>query len=310
MARFVGLWLLVRVGPWLPLRLLYVVAAVAGTAAWYLSRAIREATTDHMRHVLGVDAPQSRIDAFARRCARSAAYYYADFAHYRRLPPARLFERVDDVRGLEHLLAAYDRGRGVILASAHLGNPEVISQALGPFGLNLAVITEPLHPRSVHDLVHDVRARFGVCYLPATPRGLRDALLHLRRGGTLGLLVDRDVLGTGVPWPFFGERTTMPGGAVELARRTGAALVLGSALRSGPGQFRVILEEVVLPGITGDRAADFESGMAAVVPAVERLIRRDPGQWFPLLPVWRGIPSGARVSGRKHTGSRAVQSER
>ncbi len=309
MLRLAGLWLLVRVGSHLPVRLLYAIAAIAGTAAWYLSRRVRETTRDHMRHVLGVHAPPARIDAFARRCARTTARYYADFARYSRVRPEHLFDHIEGIEGVEHLFAAYDRGRGVIIASAHLGNPEFISQAVAPFGLTVAVITEPLQPRAVHDLVHRVRARSGACYLPATPGGLRDAIRHLRNGGTLGLLIDRDVLGTGRPWPFFGERASLPTGAAELARRTGAALVLGTALRTGPMRYRVMLEPLTLPAPTGDRVRDVESAMEVLVPALERLVRRDPGEWFPLAPTWSGVPDALGTRGER-TASRAVQSER
>lgn len=309
MLRFVALWLLVHVGSRLPVRVLYAAAAVAGTIAWYGSRRVREVTRDHMRHALGVHAPRARIDAAARRCVRATADYYADFASYVRVPPERLSDHIDEIEGVEHLFHAYDRGQGVILASAHLGNPEVIGQAAGAFGIGFAVMTEPLEPPAVHNLVHRVRARSGTCFVPATPAGLRDAIRHLRNGGTLGLLIDRDVLGTGVPWPFFGERAPLPVGAVDLARRTGAAIVLGSALRTGPLRYRITLEPIELPPPIGDRARDLQSGMDVLIPALERLIRADPGQWFPLQPIWRGIPGASPAHRREPTPPRAVQSK-
>lgn len=287
MGRYLALRLLVSVGGRLPARLLYAAAAATGTFAWYASPAVRRTTRAHMRHVLGAGAPARAVDAAARGCVRAAAYYYADFARYPRLRVETVFERLQPLEGIEALFAAYDRGRGVIFISAHLGNPEIISQALGPFGIDLAVVTEPLRPPRLHAFVERQRARHGVTYLPADLGGLRAARAHLKHGGTLGVLVDREVLGGGRPYAFFGEAAPMPTGAVELARRTGAAIVAGWVLRGpAPDRFHARLEAVPLPAPTGDRAADLDSGMRAVIAWLERAIAGAPGQWFPLVPVW------------------------
>ena len=94
------------------------------------------------------------------------------------------------------------------------------------------MLTEPLEPPALHDYVHEVRSGSGVEFVPADRAGLRTALRHLRCGGVLGVLADRDVLGTGEPFPFFGERAPLPRGTVELAWSTGAAIVVGFVVRS------------------------------------------------------------------------------
>ncbi|MSQ42503.1 MAG: hypothetical protein EXR65_05655, partial [Dehalococcoidia bacterium] len=209
-----------------------------------------------------------------------------------------IFARVDRLEGIETLFDAYDRGLGLIFISAHLGSPEVIAQALAPFGLNVVGVTEPLSPPRVHAFVDRVRRRHGMTYLPADLGGLRAARAHLKHGGTLGLLVDRDVLGSGRAYPFFGAPAAMPTGAVDLARRTGAEVVAGWVLRTRrPGRYHAWIEAVPLPPPTGDRAADLDSGMGAVIACLERAITRAPGQWFPLAPVW-GPPAPPGDGGR------------
>ncbi len=284
-------WIL-RVACWiggrLPVRVTYALAAVGATAAWYASRRLREVTRDHMRHVLGPGAAAAEVDALARSCMRANLYYYADFARFSRKDDApSIFDSFDEVHGVETLFEALDEGRGVVLVGAHLGNGEVLARAAAPFGICLAVMTEPLTPPALHEYVHRVRGARGVRFLPADLTGLRSALAHLRAGGSLGLLIDRDVLGTGEPFPFFGERAPMPSGAVELARRTGAPVVSAWIPRTGPGRYALHIARVPLPEPTGNRAADVESGMRVVVGALEDAIRRWPGQWFPTSPVWR-----------------------
>lgn len=287
---YLALWLLVRVGGRLPLALLDAIAAAGGTVAWWASRRLREVTRDHMRHVLGANAARRDIDRASRECVRTAARGYAEFAHLSGMSPERVRAQIVSTDGMEALAEAQAEGRGVVIVSAHLGAPEVISHSGPTFGIELAGIAEPLHPQRVHDFVQRVRSVTGVQYFPATLAGLRDARAHLAAGRALGILVDRDVLHTGRPYAFFGERALMPTGAVELARRTGAAVVAVWIYRTGQAEcYRLVGKRIVLPRATGDRALDLDSGMREVLAHLEAAIRVAPGQWFPLEPVWSGL---------------------
>ncbi len=290
MLRYVALWLAVRAGRWVPVRALYAAADVAARLAWAGSPGLRSVTRDHMRHVLGIGAAATEMDGAARGAVRSAARYYADLARYSHLDPEDSFAEVESYEGVEHLFQAWDRGCGVVMVSAHLGNPEMIVQALGPFGIAPMVLTEPLAPRRLHDLVHEVRQHTGVPFVPVDRAGMRRAVAHLRSGGALAILADRDVLGSGRPAPFFGERAPMPHGAVELARRTGAALVTGFVYRAGVARYRIVIEPPLTIPRTEDRAADTREGMRLLLARLERGIRAAPEQWFALTPVWTRIP--------------------
>lgn len=290
MLRYLALWLAVKAGRWLPAGALYAAAGAAGRLAWATSPGLRSVTRDHMRHVLGIGAAADAVDGAARGAVRSAALYYADLARYSHLEPEASFAEVESYEGVEHLFEAWDRGCGVVMVSAHLGNPEMIVQALGPFGIAPMVLTEPLEPRRLHDLVHGVRQHTGVPFVPVDRAGMRRAVAHLRAGGALAILADRDVLGSGRPVPFFGERARLPHGAVELARRTGAALVTGFVYRRGAARYGIVMEPPLSIPRTDDRDADTREGMSRLLARLERGIRAAPEQWFALSPVWSRIP--------------------
>ncbi len=288
MIQYAALWFLARVAGRLPVRVLYALADAAGTAAWYASRRVRETTADHMRHVLGPGAPRGRVEALARSCARSAARYYADFARTAVADPAPLEATVESIEGMEHLAAAFAQGRGVIVVSAHLGSPELLGRVSAALPYRIAVVTEPLSPPRVHDLLHEVRERHGVPFIPLDRAGMRRMVAHLHAGGTLAILGDRDVHGTAPLVPFFQERAPIPTGPVELARRGDVPTVAMWVPRVAPERVRVVIEPLPLPPATGDREADIASGVTAMVAALEEGIRRWPGQWFPLTPIWGG----------------------
>lgn len=283
-----ALRLLVWVGGRVPPRALDAAASALGTLAWYASPAVRAVTRDHMRHVLGHDAPAARIDAAARGCARTTARYYADFATGPHRGAARPFERAE---GLHHITDAAARGHGLILLSAHLGSPESIGQTLVELGLDLLVFTEPLRPAALHDYVQRIRETTtpGARFVTADLAGVRQAIEHLRRGGVVAALGDRDVLGTGVPQLFFGERARLPAGIADLALRTGAEVIAGFALRTPGGGIRAVVEPPLDLPSTGDATADRDEARRRILAALERGIRLAPDQWFPLQPIWSGL---------------------
>lgn len=285
-------WLLralMLVLPRVPLRVIAPLAWVGGGLAWYASRRLRETTTDHMRHVLGVSAPRRTVEARARDCVRAAAWYWIDLARVPRMTPEATFACLDSVEGLDELFQAYDAGQGVVLLSAHLGNPEVFATLLPHLGLPTAIFVEPLADPRVHALIESTRERGGARMLEPDPGGLRAALTQIRCGAVLGGLADRDVLGTGKPYVFFGERAAMPDGMMEMALRSGAAVVAGWVTRTRPGRYAAVVERIALPETSGDRQNDLEAAQYAYLDALERAIRRAPGQWFALAPVWRGL---------------------
>jgi KDO2-lipid IV(A) lauroyltransferase len=313
--KLVGLWVLVYVFGRLPVRVLYLAADVVGTGLWYVSPRIRGVTREHMAHVLGVasvsgtGASRRARDRAARGCARSAMRYYADLARSAHLGQEAAFAETESFEGLDGLFAAYDCGQGVVMASAHVGTPEFLARASGYLGFEIVVLTEPLQPRRVNDLMHRLRNRPGVRFVPADLQGVRVALEALRRGALVAVMCDRDIQGNGRPVPLFGERARLPSGAVELALRTGAPIVPGFVYRLGPGRCRMrFLPPLEFPR-TGEREAAVEAGMLALARALEEGISAAPEQWFALQPVWSGLPGTpreARAVPRRNQGPKGL----
>ena len=61
----------------------------------------------------------------------------------------------------EEATVSESRAKRDAMVDQLVGNPEFIVQALGEFSLDLAVVTEPLDPPQLHDLIHRARGRTG-----------------------------------------------------------------------------------------------------------------------------------------------------
>jgi Kdo2-lipid IVA lauroyltransferase/acyltransferase len=197
-----------------------------------------------------------------------------------------LVERVD---GWEHMEAALAAGRGVVIASGHLGNWELCGAYVAARGVPLDAIARrmanPLFDSYITEtrellgmqIVHDAEA------VKRTPRALRE-------GRAVAFLADQGVLGLASTFvTFFGRPAKTPRGAAVFAIRFKAPMLFVVAIRQPSGKFRVIVEPIEIAE-TGDREKDVDETVARFTAALERWARLAPEQYFWQHRRWRRQP--------------------
>ncbi|HLF77679.1 MAG TPA: hypothetical protein VJB57_09340, partial [Dehalococcoidia bacterium] len=150
-----------RLGRLLPRKAAYAIARVAGDIAFYVRRGARRDVEDNMRHVMGSDALESNVASAAREVFRNVARYYVDLIRLEQTSAKDLIEKHVRMHGFDRLTSLLDSGRGVIVATAHYGNPEMAVQAGAVLGLNILVLAEPLQPPAFAKLMTQIRSAFG-----------------------------------------------------------------------------------------------------------------------------------------------------
>jgi len=271
----------------LPTRVLYGLTDLGAELAYIVSSRVRQNVWDNMRHVMGPDTPKGELRRAARQVFRNSARYYADLIRRPHLNIQRFFERQLVYHGFdEHLVPALKEGRGVVMASGHFGNAELVVQGLLPLGVRALALTEPLNPPALSRLVDRLRSAAGHAFLPVSLTNVKAALRYLRAGGLVALMCDRDIEGRSIRVPFCDAPASMPVGAVELAMRTGAAIVPTFAHRRNGNRYEVFVEPPLELTRTGDHRADLEANVSRLLKRFEPHLRADPGQWTVLEPVW------------------------
>ncbi|MGQ0642035.1 MAG: lysophospholipid acyltransferase family protein [Gemmatimonadaceae bacterium] len=191
-----------------------------------------------------------------------------------------------DIRGLEHLDAARQLGRGVIVATGHVGNYELGAACVAAMGYPVHGIVEDVEP-PILALLEKYRTATGMRTISRN-RGARDAYRVLKSGEFLLLVADR-VIGDasdGVEVPFCDGRRQVPRGPALLSLATGAPIVLGFAVRTpdGPRRYRLTLEPPIMPdGTEPDAALTLTRRVADRLAAA---VRSHPDQWFVFQPGW------------------------
>jgi KDO2-lipid IV(A) lauroyltransferase len=185
---------------------------------------------------------------------------------------------------------AHQEGKGVLVATAHLGSWELLGSVLARQGMPLHAVVRPLRG-AVNELIVRSRLESGLGLIAA--RGaLRGMLRALSRGGVVCMLLDQVMpANKGVFVPFFGRPASTTPGLSAAARRTGAPVLVAASIREGDA-LRLHLEGPFPVPQTGDVEADIRAHTADVTAAIERLIRRHPEQWLWLHRRWKVQPPG------------------
>lgn len=279
----------------LPLRVGYAVAQIVGRLVYWLSPARRRDVINNLRHVMGRETPEKQVRAAARKVFANVAKYYVDLVRMPHMDVDDFYRRRLRYHGFdEHVLPAVAAGKGVIVISGHLGNPELGAQGMLPRGVKVFALTEPLKPARLSRLVDSLRACKGHSVAPVGFAGVRRAIQTLRQGGVVALMGDRDIEGPKASLPFFGEEAMIPTGPIEVALRTGATVIPSFCLRTEQGGIDAYLEEPLDLDRTGDMEKDIRTNTLRFLARLEHRLREHPDQWVVLESIWDGGPAPSK----------------
>jgi lauroyl/myristoyl acyltransferase len=262
----------------------YAVARSAGWLLYALSPRMRSTLQGNMRHVVGPDVDEAQVRALARQACVNIAKGHYDLFHLSRLGSEEVMA-LTRVEGMDHIFRALDRGHGVIVATAHLGNVDVVGQVPAAYGMPLTAPIWHGTDERVYQYALKLRQSHGTRLIPSDGP-MMELYRTLKRGGMIGLPSDRSFATSSRLVEFFGTPTHLPDGAVRLALRTGAALIPAYTQRLPDDTFLVRVEPPLELSHTGDREADVRAGMEQLVSSMERSIAEHPEQWLVAAPVW------------------------
>ncbi|MGH3666524.1 MAG: phosphatidylinositol mannoside acyltransferase [Egibacteraceae bacterium] len=262
----------------LPAPLVYAMADIAGRVGYRLAGRARHRVTRNLSRVV---AP-AELEGAARAAFRSYARYWVEAFRAADISPAEI-DRRTTTDGFEHMDAALERGRGVIVLLAHHGSWDSAARWAETHRYHLAVVAEIVRPLALFAKFVRLREAVGLEVVPLR----KGAKLTGRLGEVaaanhlVGLLTDRDLTGRAPVVRFFGEDARMPLGPVVMSRRTGAPILpITMVQRPGRRWHLHVDPPVDVEGVDTAEAAQ------RVATALEGLIRLDPAQWHAFQPVW------------------------
>ena len=220
-----------------------------------------------------------RVFAVFARCFTETMEFYG--------PRAKRFT-IDEPKQ-NHVAEALARGRGVILATAHVGNWDISGRALSATGRPVHLVMGREPNETMQEYARRLREQVGVrvIYSDSSVFSAFNMVRALRRNEILAIQIDRAGSEPSSPArrvPFFGADAEFQEGPFHLARVSGAPVVPVVTLRRGTRHYEIVLGEPIL--VSRHSPGDARHALGEAVAFFERTIREHPEQWFQFAPFW------------------------
>ena len=269
----------------LPERVCEAVGRALGSLTWPLVPAKRrKMATDNVVQCLGVPEQE------AERIAKASWVRFGPMAfEVLRFPrfKGRLHERVE-LKGLDEVKKLLALGRGVVFATSHCGNWELLGGALAEAGVPLVAVGMKQKESGSDRFITENRSLVGmhVTY----KNDVREMFRMLKEGWAIGLLMDQDVSARdGIVIDWFGRPTNFAQGPATLARHQGLPIIPIYITRLPDGRHRGIIHAPIPVSRTKDKKADILEATRAVGRVLEEHIRLHPEEWFWLHDRWKSV---------------------
>lgn len=288
--RAVAYWSSLFLASWLPRGLGFRIASWIGRLDFRRRRRRILPQIAYLHRKLGGSPEQ--IEGWVRRSFALAARDDLEIFLYPRITAATV-GRLIEIRGLENLASAIERGRGAILYSGHVRGQGAFFAALALLGYPPNVISRGVpSPRHPIDLQLSARRtaflehRLGCRFLQVAPDpGVAfHAARALQRNQVVTIAIDLPLARQNVEVRFLDGVARFPSGAALLAQVTGAPLL--SFFVHHAGEARPPVAEIG-PPYHPSPPDDLAACMQHCASRLEEKIREHPGNWNTwLFPIW------------------------
>jgi KDO2-lipid IV(A) lauroyltransferase len=187
---------------------------------------------------------------------------------------------------------ALNKGRGLILISAHFGNWELSALAFSK-KYPIALIVAKQSNNLVNELLHNFRMRKefnNIDFQRDFKMSFRNIIKILKKNQILAILGDQDAGKHGVFSPFLGRLASTSKGPGFFAIYAKSSVVTAFGVSQKDGSMKMNLEELIVPN-TGDKKRDIEIIAEIYNKRLEEAIRTNPEQWFWFHRRWHTRPS-------------------
>jgi Kdo2-lipid IVA lauroyltransferase/acyltransferase len=251
------------------------VLRLAGCVAPYLFR------RDARRAQTQIQATMPHLDA-AKTIRRMFVHFAESIWELSRLRHTVPELDADVRRVLDEALA---EGRGGVIISGHIGNWEILGQAIASGGYPLTTIAKPIYDPRITAWLDKWRRQRGLEIVWTDSNTGKSILRALRNNRLMAFLIDQDTETAGDYVPFFGRPAFTPTIPAALALRTKAPVLFCWHHRRAK-RHKITIERIHY-GETGDTERDVLALTALLTARLESIIREAPEQWVWMHRRWK-----------------------
>ena len=178
---------------------------------------------------------------------------------------------------------AKDQGKGVIIASLHMGCFESVQKVA--LSNNLYDVIKPQKNVLLDKFMNDNRKKTGINLIYKDSASARDLIKALKNKDIVCLFSDHYDIGCDVE--FFGKKTQASNGVASLALKYGSPVVLMYNILDDYGVNTIHFDKIMDIKKTDDLKKDIVTNTQLLINEFEILIKKYPEQWMWFHRRWR-----------------------
>lgn len=243
----------------------------------------------NLDHILGAGVPDAAKREMVRKLWRKHGRFLLEHFRFEVMPDDKVAGLVPEFAGLDNIKKASEKGRGVVILTAHIGHWELGAILLNYLGFKVNIVQQLYGSGEQNFILDKSKLMRGINVIPAADDPVGFALTTynaLRDGGLVAFQGDRDPDKKGVIVDFFGSPAYFPAGPVVLAMKTGAPLVPAFTIMGDDGFYYPVAEPEMVLADTGDFESDLRENVANIAKTIEKYVRQHPEQWFNFYSFW------------------------
>jgi len=260
-----------------------------GLLAWKLDKRDRTISLNNLQNAFQGSKSKEEIVKLSKACFQQLGESIVEYARFP-LDLRKENEKRVRIEGLEHLLEARKKGKGIILLSGHFGNWELLGITLADLGFPFHVVARRLDNPFLNAWVIRRRSMTGNKVIEKK-QATKAVLTLLKSGESVGFLLDQNARsGEGVFVPFFNRPACTSKSVAVIALRRGVSVLPLFIIRQGGGQHRICIEKELPIIRTGQTEEDIIENTAQYTWIIENKIREHPEQWVWIHRRWKTQP--------------------
>lgn len=286
--RFVGESVLIGLGyffiPFLSRRMVVAFSARLGDMSYRFSASMRNVAMANLDIAYGTDISVDRKQEIIRGSFRTFALLLMDLFWFGRFTEKRIRKWVKFDSSYDH----YFSNSPAIVVTGHIGNWEVLGQAVALYGAPCTSVAAPLENPLANWMVVRLRRVTGQ-EVAGREGAIKTIMKTLRDGGRTALLMDQNTLPEdgGRFVEFFGLRVPNSDAVETLAARTDAPVVFVYCVADDNGVYR----GYAMSAFKADGNSDGDI-TRRIARMTEEVIRKHPEKWLWMYKRWKFIPPG------------------
>ena len=270
-----------------PLKINLLFAKGSGGILYYFDKKHRQRAMDNLTRAFP-EKKEDELVGILKNVYINLCKNYIEFL-YIPLLNKKYYRKKIRVEGKENLDRALKQNKGIVAASSHLGNWELMGAVMIKNNYHLDALYHPMRNPYTDNFINRLREKAGM-KLISMENSIRGSLRSLKQNHVLGMIADQDAGGDGVFVDFFKRPASTAVGPALFAARTGAPMLFFALIREKNDDHTLHITGPLDVKITNDRKKNIYNNTKLWSDELEKWVRKYPEQWFWVHRKWHSRP--------------------